>query len=308
VHRRGARGHVVHCCLSAALFASLLLAPAHARQEAIDEANAVLAARVDTLAAPDRPGRLRMQLSTDPVIDAMVQWDESGEQLFPPPARLPHTSEDRMLADLARLEALRSSPVLPAWERRDRGSDRYYRCSAYRCLQVNGTALMEAMGRHPASHSALVGDARSDGFSSSGLAAASILGLAIVGVAMLRLRSRTSPPQHEVSGPKPPVDPLSGAFTFGHATIRPREMLISDGFGDREISSRELSLLRYFADNPGAVLSKDALYDAGWGRNYQPGSRALDQQVLTLRRKLDPQRREDSLIETVHGEGYRFRG
>lgn len=106
-------------------------------------------------------------------------------------------------------------------------------------------------------------------------------------------------------GPGP--DANSDVFAFGPLTIDPVRLCIAEDDERRAITKRELTLLQLFVLNPEAVLTKDQLYDAGWGRDYQPSSRALDQQILTLRRKLDPERRHGDLIETVHGQGYRFR-
>lgn len=53
-------------------------------------------------------------------------------------------------------------------------------------------------------------------------------------------------------------------------------------------------------------MTKDELYDVGWGRDYMPNSRALDQHMINLRRKLDPNQSLPVVIETVRGVGYRL--
>jgi len=53
------------------------------------------------------------------------------------------------------------------------------------------------------------------------------------------------------------------------------------------------------------VISKDQLYSAGWGRDFMPNSRALEQHIMVLRRKLDPDKKRQVLIETIHGQGYK---
>jgi len=50
------------------------------------------------------------------------------------------------------------------------------------------------------------------------------------------------------------------------------------------------------------------LLDLCWGRDYMPNSRALDQYVSTLRRKIERAPAAPLLIRTVHGVGYRFEG
>lgn len=72
------------------------------------------------------------------------------------------------------------------------------------------------------------------------------------------------------------------------------------------LTPRDLKLLSLLKERDGAVVTKDELYDAGWGRDFMPNSRALDQHMINLRRKLDPDKSRPVLIETVHGIGYRL--
>jgi DNA-binding response OmpR family regulator len=57
------------------------------------------------------------------------------------------------------------------------------------------------------------------------------------------------------------------------------------------------------------VLSRSQILEAVWEYDYDPGSNVVDVYVGYLRRKLrDPGRRDDGLISTVRGTGYRFEG
>ncbi|WP_298971928.1 winged helix-turn-helix transcriptional regulator [uncultured Roseobacter sp.] len=78
--------------------------------------------------------------------------------------------------------------------------------------------------------------------------------------------------------------------------------------GDLEIAltPRDLKLLKLLIDRQGSVVTKDELYDVGWGRDFMPNSRALDQHIINLRKKLDPDRKLPRIIETVRGVGYRL--
>lgn len=75
---------------------------------------------------------------------------------------------------------------------------------------------------------------------------------------------------------------------------------------DIRLSKRDTKLLALLLARDGAVVTRDELYDEGWGRDYMPNSRALDQHMINLRRKLDPGKDRPELIETVRGIGYRF--
>jgi len=95
-------------------------------------------------------------------------------------------------------------------------------------------------------------------------------------------------------------------FCIGDLTIMPDELRARRGDTVIELSTRELKLLSLFASHQGKVLSRDELFDAGWGMDYLPNSRSLDQAISQLRKKieLDPKRPE--IIVTVHTAGYRY--
>jgi TolB-like protein/DNA-binding winged helix-turn-helix (wHTH) protein/Tfp pilus assembly protein PilF len=70
----------------------------------------------------------------------------------------------------------------------------------------------------------------------------------------------------------------------------------------------EFALLRVFVSVPGRALSRDALLDATFRRQFEPFDRSVDVLVGRLRRKIESDPKEPRLIVTVPGEGYRFDG
>ena len=70
----------------------------------------------------------------------------------------------------------------------------------------------------------------------------------------------------------------------------------------------EFALLRVFVSLPGRALSRDALLDATFHRQFEPFDRSVDVLVGRLRRKIESDPKEPRLIVTVPGEGYRFDG
>lgn len=234
---------------------------------------------------------LRFRISSDPAFRAMVIWDAEGTRIFPPGGGLTHVSEERILSDLDRLNALRAEPDLPAWDVVARGSDLFYRCTAVRCLLVDGPALLAEMGVAGVSLQDLL--TRRD--RPWGLVMVALC--AGVGAVVWLARRKRGNAAADPDG-----------FLFGHARIDPNRMAARVGDRQSPLTARDLKLIALFRDNAGTVLSKDALYDEGWGRDYAPNSRALEQHILTLRRKLDPGREQPEIIETVHGHGYRYNG
>ena len=78
------------------------------------------------------------------------------------------------------------------------------------------------------------------------------------------------------------------------------------GSRDRKVdlSATEFAILEFFLRNPGWVFSRSQIIDAVKGRDYPVTDRAVDVQILSLRRKLGEGGDE---IETVRGVGYRIK-
>ncbi|NJO67592.1 MAG: response regulator [Rhodospirillales bacterium] len=72
------------------------------------------------------------------------------------------------------------------------------------------------------------------------------------------------------------------------------------------LSTGEFDLLHAFANHPQRVLSRDQLLDLARGRDAQPFDRSIDVQVSRLRRKIETDPGEPTLIKTVRGGGYLF--
>lgn len=70
------------------------------------------------------------------------------------------------------------------------------------------------------------------------------------------------------------------------------------------ISSVEFRLLMAFLDHPRQVLDRDRLLDLVQGREAHLFDRAVDNQVSRLRRKIEADSRNPTLIQTVWGGGY----
>ena len=75
-----------------------------------------------------------------------------------------------------------------------------------------------------------------------------------------------------------------------------------------EITALEFKLLAAFIRNSGKVLSRDHLLDLVWGRGTFVSDRVVDNHVVTLRKKVEPEPSEPLYIVSVRGLGYRFEG
>ncbi len=71
-----------------------------------------------------------------------------------------------------------------------------------------------------------------------------------------------------------------------------------------DLSAGEFRLLHYFAKRPGRVFTRDQIIDAVRGDDYSVTDRAVDVQIVGLRRKLGDY---GQYVETVRGVGYRMK-
>jgi two-component system OmpR family response regulator len=70
------------------------------------------------------------------------------------------------------------------------------------------------------------------------------------------------------------------------------------------LSGTDFKLLRIFLDHPNRVLTRDQLIDMTQSRDAGPFDRSIDLQVSRLRRRLNDNPKEPSIIKTSRGEGY----
>ncbi len=67
----------------------------------------------------------------------------------------------------------------------------------------------------------------------------------------------------------------------------------------------EFRLLHYFMGHPDRVFTRSQLLDQAWGTQVYVEERTVDVHIRRLRKNLEPFNL-DTLIQTVHGRGYRF--
>jgi DNA-binding response OmpR family regulator len=75
-----------------------------------------------------------------------------------------------------------------------------------------------------------------------------------------------------------------------------------------EITSLEFKLLTAFIRNRGRVLSRQRLLDEVWGPGTFITDRVVDNHIVTLRKKIEPEPHAPRYLVNVRGLGYRFDG
>jgi two-component system OmpR family response regulator len=72
------------------------------------------------------------------------------------------------------------------------------------------------------------------------------------------------------------------------------------------LSGGEFELLLAFAEHAQQVLTRDQLIDLARGESHLADDRSIDVLVSRIRRKLEPDLKNPSLIRTVRNGGYIF--
>lgn len=73
-----------------------------------------------------------------------------------------------------------------------------------------------------------------------------------------------------------------------------------------ELTQREYELIKYLAENPGKVMSREELMSAVWQYDYFGDLRAVDVAVRRLREKVEDNPSEPQYVITKRGAGYYF--
>jgi DNA-binding response OmpR family regulator len=74
-----------------------------------------------------------------------------------------------------------------------------------------------------------------------------------------------------------------------------------------ELTNTEYRILEYMARRAGEVVGRGELMEHAWDANYDGLSNIVDVYIRRLRAKIDDGR-EDRVLETIRGAGYRLRG
>lgn len=93
-------------------------------------------------------------------------------------------------------------------------------------------------------------------------------------------------------------------LTFGSLVIDPGGHTATVGGAALDLTRREMDLLELLARHPGRTFSRDYLLERVWGADFDGLDRAVDTQMVRLRKKLGSL---GECIEAVWGVGYRFR-
>jgi DNA-binding response OmpR family regulator len=97
-------------------------------------------------------------------------------------------------------------------------------------------------------------------------------------------------------------------LTVGDLQVSPAEGTITRDGEMLSLTRTEFRLLCELAADPGRVLSREELLERVWGYDYFGDSRLVDVHIRRLRKKIEPDPSNPTLVTTVRGMGYRVPG
>ena len=96
----------------------------------------------------------------------------------------------------------------------------------------------------------------------------------------------------------------SGRYAFDRFELDPATRSLYQGEVEIDLTAGEYDLLLAFVSHPQRILNRDQLLDMAKGRSAIPFDRSIDVQVGRLRKKIEPDYRDPTLIKTVRCGGY----
>ncbi len=100
--------------------------------------------------------------------------------------------------------------------------------------------------------------------------------------------------------------PASARFEIGDASVDLGAHAVTRGGETTPISFYEVELLKLLHERVGQPVSRDDILDKVWGTKSTPTNRTVDNFVVKLRKKIEPQHDKPRHILTVYGFGYKL--
>lgn len=101
-------------------------------------------------------------------------------------------------------------------------------------------------------------------------------------------------------------NPANTPFQIGDALIDPAAQTLTRGKSSENLSFYEVALLRLLFERQGQAVSRDEILGKIWGLDASPTNRTVDNFVVKLRKKVEPQPDKPTFIRTVYGVGYKL--
>jgi DNA-binding response OmpR family regulator len=95
-------------------------------------------------------------------------------------------------------------------------------------------------------------------------------------------------------------------LAFGEVRVDFTSMDASRAGKPVTMTAQEFKVMKFFARFPGRVISREQLLNEVWGYQNYPSTRTVDNHILRIRQKLEPDPSNPRHFLTLHGAGYKF--
>ena len=95
-------------------------------------------------------------------------------------------------------------------------------------------------------------------------------------------------------------------ISLGNVQILPQSWRVVKDGREIKMPNREFALLKFLAEHPNTVFSKEKLFETIWGCEYMGDSATVTVHIGRIRDKVEDDPARPRLIETVWGAGYRL--
>ena len=96
-------------------------------------------------------------------------------------------------------------------------------------------------------------------------------------------------------------------YSFGGNTIYFSSFQVENAGGEiKNVSKKEINLLKYLIENEGRVVSREEILDTVWGYDVYPTTRTIDNYILAFRKHFEKDSRQPLYFHSVRGVGYKF--
>ena len=95
-------------------------------------------------------------------------------------------------------------------------------------------------------------------------------------------------------------------YSFGNVSLDFKKYVATVHQEKVNFSSKEYDIMKYFIEHENEVVHRHDLLEKVWGFEVTPTTRTVDNYILDLRKKLEPDPSNPRHILTIRGAGYKF--
>ena len=99
---------------------------------------------------------------------------------------------------------------------------------------------------------------------------------------------------------------ITESLEFGEVALDFRKFEARKGLKGVDLTPREFRIMKLFAEKPREVIGRDEFLAVVWGDDVNVTNRTVDNQISSLRKKLEPDPEHPRHILSIRGVGYKF--